>query len=190
MSDFLKEWQENISPVLTRWVAQTADHLQATRGETVMLRSSFHPRNEHNFDYGTVFISVGDDSDNLKAVSFTVTYNDYRGREFYKLCVEAHSSFEEKSPMTAAFEDRDGMSYECRFYRNSDNFKLRVEQETLDQIFCGSESLIQSISAFPVEVLHDILNVALNTVAEREAMFGYSYGEHGADYFGYHQNVH
>jgi hypothetical protein len=169
MQDFLIAWQEEISPVLTRWIAQAADRLQVTRDERYMLRSNYHPKSHNNFDYGTVFIGGGKDPSNMRAVSFTVTYNYFENKAFYKLIMEAVSSFEHEDSLSTVFQDDAGIDYLCIFYRSTDNFKLKIEQPFLDQIFEGTENFISALKSFPVEVLHDILNAGLHIVMEEES---------------------
>ncbi len=179
MTDFQKEWENVVAPTLINSLGQVVERLQETRGERFSIRKIFYPATEFNSQQGVVLLTTEEDIISPRLVSFTVYHSMSGDNHFYKMCIEAYTSFEQEEPLEVEFEDNIGRMFECKFYRNAESFKLRIEEADLDAIFHCAEELAYTIDVFPTFVLHDILNAALNTLIEEANAItsGFSHSE-------------
>ncbi|MDF2570445.1 MAG: hypothetical protein K0R55_2049 [Sporomusa sp.] len=166
MTDFEKEWENVIAPTLINSVGQAVEKLRETRNERFSLRKIFYPQTEFDNQHGVVLLTTQEDIVTPRMVSFSVYHSMNGSNHFYKLYIEAYTSFEQETPAEIDFEDDIGRSFECKFYRNAEIFKLRVEEAYLDSVFHCAEDLAAIVDTYPTSVLHDILNAALNTLIE------------------------
>lgn len=166
MTDFAKEWEYVIAPTLINSVGQAVEKLRETRQERFSLRKIFYPRTEFDNEHGVVLLTTQEDNENPRMISFSVYHSMSEEHHFYKLYTDAYTSFEQDEPAELEFEDDIGRVFECKFYRNAESFKLRIEEASLDAVFHCAEELAQVVDVYPTSVLHDILNTALNTLIE------------------------
>lgn len=166
MTDFGKEWENVIAPTLINSVGQAVEQLRKTRSEHFSLRKIFYPRTEFDNQHGAILLTTQEDTVIPRMVSFSVYHSMSDTHHFYKLYIDAYTSFEQDEPAEIKFEDGIGREFECKFYRNAESFKLGIEEPSLDSVFHCAEELARVVDVYPTSVLHDILNTALNTLIE------------------------
>ena len=184
MTDFEKEWENVIAPTLINAVGQAVEQLRETRQERFSLRKIFYPQTEFDNQHGVVLLTTQEDNVTPRMVSFSVYHSTSKEHHFYKLYLDAYTSFEQDEPAELAFEDDIGRVFECKFYRNAESFKLRMEEASLDAVFHCAEELAQVVDVYPTAVLHDILNTALNTLIEESNAITSVFAQSDYEHFG------
>ena len=165
-TNFRKDWDEIIVPILLKKVSETAERLSKTRGEQFSTQALFYERTEFDNEHGMVLLSTKEDIANPRMVTFTIYHGQHQDDHFYKLFFEAYTSFEQDEPIVVEFDDEMGRIFECKFFRNAESFKLRIEETYMEQVFRSPQDISGTINDYTVSVLHDIINAALNTLIE------------------------